>query len=85
VLQLIGAYDQQTLVKFLQGQSAIFNKIAMITTYNDGKPWYVLVYGVYPNRDAAAAEVVSLPAKVKSYRPWPRSIASIHNDLDEKP
>jgi len=85
VLQLIGAHDQQTLVKFLQGQSSIINKIAMFTTYNDGKPWYVLVYGVYPNRDAAAAEVVSLSVKVKSYRPWPRSIASIHNDMDEKP
>lgn len=82
VLQLIGAHEQNTLMQFLQEQST--NKMAAFSTYNAGKPWYVLVYGDYPDRAAAAADISKLSADIKSQRPWPRSIASIHKDIKKQ-
>lgn len=82
VLQLIGAHEQSTLSKFLQGQST--NKMAAFSTYNAGKRWYVLVYGDYPNRAAAVADISKLSATIKSQKPWARTIASIRKDINKQ-
>ncbi|MFQ5659384.1 MAG: AAA family ATPase [Gammaproteobacteria bacterium] len=85
VLQLMGAYDQDTIKKFLGEQPTLNDKLAAFSTSNAGKPWYVLVYGIYPNRDVAAAAIDQLPAAIRSEHPWPRPIAGIHRDIEKKP
>lgn len=46
-----------------------------------GKPIYVVTYGNFPSRAAAQAAVKGLPAKVQASKPWPRTFASIQQDI----
>ncbi|OOF25618.1 DamX-related protein [Salinivibrio proteolyticus] len=43
----------------------------------DGLPWYTLLYGEYPTRDAAKQAIQALPQTVRQYGPFVRSIADI--------
>ncbi|MBF8270491.1 MAG: hypothetical protein HW386_2200 [Gammaproteobacteria bacterium] len=83
VLQLIGARDIKTLEQYLEGVPEIRAKLAVITTYKAGKPWYVFIYGIYPNRETAVADVSKLPAVVRKGEPWPRTVASVLIDLQK--
>lgn len=47
---------------------------------HDGKPLYVVTYGSYPSRSAAVAAINSLPAALKSGKPWVRSLASVQQE-----
>lgn len=42
-----------------------------------GKPWYLLFAGVYPDRSAAAAALKRLPDNLKSAGPWVRPLADL--------
>ncbi len=81
VLQLIGAHDPDVINKLLAANPSIYDKVARFTTVNDDKRWYVLVYGLFDGRDQAAAHVPKLPKGLQALGPWPRSIASIQQDL----
>ena len=83
VLQLIGARDVKTLEQYLAGAPEIRSKLAVIATWNAGKPWYVFIYGMYPDRDTAVAAASKLPAVVRSSQPWPRTVASVLIDLQK--
>ncbi|MCG8324938.1 MAG: AAA family ATPase [Thiotrichales bacterium] len=81
VLQLMGAHDPAIINKLLMGYPSINDQVARFTTVNNNKPWHVLVYGLFSNRDEALASVASLPGKLRALGPWPRSLASIQQDL----
>ncbi|MCW9013815.1 MAG: AAA family ATPase [Gammaproteobacteria bacterium] len=76
-LQILGARDPATLVKFAKrhklGQDSAWYK-----TWLKGKPWYVLVHRIYTDRDIARQSITRLPADLQKARPWVKSIASIH-------
>ena len=46
-----------------------------------GKPLYVVTYGSFASRDAAVAAIKNLPAKVQAGKPWPRTVASVQQEL----
>lgn len=79
-LQLLGVSREASLKRFLKehpfpGPTAYFH------TFRNGKPWYVLVHGVYPDRDTAKAAIASLPEGLRTGNPWPRTFASIQTDI----
>ncbi|WP_025672932.1 SPOR domain-containing protein [Salinivibrio socompensis] len=43
----------------------------------DGLPWYTLLYGEYPSRDAAKRAIRALPQTIQQYGPFVRDIADI--------
>ncbi len=77
VLQLIGAYEQETIDVYLRSFKDNKDKIISFTASNKGKEWHVLVYGLYANRDQAVAAIETLPTKAKLMAPWPRTVQSI--------
>lgn len=81
VLQLIGAYENETIVLYLRAFKNDEDKIISFTASNKGKEWHVLVYGLYDNRDQAVAAIEGLPTKAKLMAPWPRSVQSIKDLL----
>ena len=81
VLQLIGAYEQETIDVYLKAFNNNQDKIISFTASNKGKEWYVLVYGLYENRDQAVAAIDTLPTKAKLMAPWPRTVESIKDLL----
>ncbi|MDF3936488.1 AAA family ATPase [Pseudomonas citronellolis] len=46
-----------------------------------GKPFYVVTYGSFPSRSAAQSAVKGLSAKVQASKPWPRTFASIQQEI----
>jgi DamX protein len=81
VLQIMGAHDPGILTRLLSTNPSIKARVARFTTVNDNKPWHVLVYGLYADHDAAVADIAALPDNVRALGPWPRTIASIQDDL----
>ncbi len=78
VVQIVGTSSEasaQNVVKEVGGGSRYFKK-----TLN-GKPLYVVTYGSFSNRDAAAAAIKNLPAKIQAGKPWPRTVASVQQEL----
>jgi DamX protein len=77
VVQVIGTSSEATARSFTQQGSEYryFKKTLQ------GKPLYVVTYGSFPNRDAALAAIKNLPEKVQAGKPWPRSVASVQQDL----
>lgn len=81
VLQLMGAYDDVAMNKFIAKNIRNKSELAKFTTVNQNKTWYVLVYGKYANRDQAVAAIPSLPSVLRELKPWPRKIETIQRDL----
>jgi DamX protein len=77
-VQILGTGSEakaKALVQSNGGQYRYYRKLYQ------GKPLYVVTYGDFPNRDAAEAAIKSLPAELKSGKPWPKSFASIQQEL----
>lgn len=75
VLQLFGVRDRVAAVKFIN-ERKLGGKTTVLVTNHAGSPWYVVVYGHYPDRAAALAAIGRLPANLASTTPWARPIAS---------
>ncbi len=78
VVQVVGTSSEasaQNVVKELGGESRYFKK-----TLN-GKPFFVVTYGNFPSHAAATAAIKNLPAKTQAGKPWPRTVASVQQEL----
>ncbi|MFV1984488.1 MAG: SPOR domain-containing protein [Thiohalomonadales bacterium] len=83
-LQLLGTRNESSVKKFvlennLQGKAIYFN------VKRQGKDWFALVYGVYPDKNSALKARSSLSKTLQKAKPWPRNFASIHAELDKNP
>ena len=78
VVQILGTSSEasaQNFVKEQGGEYRYFKKVL------NGKPLYVITYGSFANRDAALSAIKALPAKVQAGKPWPRTVASVQQEL----
>ncbi|WP_219266459.1 AAA family ATPase [Pseudomonas sp. Xaverov 259] len=78
VVQILGTSSEanaQAFVKEQGGQYRYFKKVL------NGKPLYVITYGNFSSRDAAESAIKALPAKVQAGKPWPRTVASVQQEL----
>jgi len=78
--QLLGARDSETLLKFAKR-----NKLgAQATWYKaqlKSRPYYVIVYGSYTSRKAAADAIKTLPTPLRALKPWIKTIKSVQKAL----
>lgn len=81
-LQILGVHDRLALKQFLTQHN--FNEMAMYKTIYHDKDWYVLVYGIYPNRAQASAALAALPESLQQNKPWIRTLASIQKHLNNQ-
>ncbi len=79
-LQLLGARDTQTLVKFVRDYRP-GNPTAWYRTLLSGKPYYVLIHGQYPDRDAAQAAVNNMPIRLKKLKPWAKTMKVVQKAI----
>jgi DamX protein len=75
-LQLVGARDRTAVEKFVRDH-VIEEPYAIFARDLKGKPWYSLVAGDYPDRDAAIAARGQLPKGLERSGVWPRTFGSI--------
>ena len=82
-LQVLGARKEKSVIAFIRSRSAVENYYYFATIYKE-RPWFVVVYGNYPNRDQALAAVASLPADLRKRKPWARGVQGVQDDIRRK-
>lgn len=79
-LQLIGSTERNAVTQYIRDRG-LMNDAAYYTTTRDGQPWYVVIYGSYPDRDAAQAALLHLPSTLRAASPWIREFGDIQAHL----
>ncbi|TWI54179.1 DamX protein [Pseudomonas duriflava] len=79
-LQVLGTSSESSAQTFIQQQPDSAN-YRYFKKMHQGKVLYVVTYGSFANRAAAEAAVKTLPPQVQSIKPWPRTFASIQQDI----
>lgn len=51
---------------------------------HEGKPLYVVTFGSFSSRNAALEAIKTLPASLKAGKPWARSFASVHQEIQAR-
>ena len=77
-LQILGTGSESNAQAFVRqngGQDRYFKKV------HQGKALYVVTYGSFASRTAAQAAIKSLPAKIQAGKPWPKTFASIQQEM----
>lgn len=80
-LQVIGLSYEKSMLKFIR-ENHLQGDTHYVATKLHGKPWFILVYGVYNTRLQATKAIKELPAALKSYKPWPRQLKYVKTDID---
>ena len=78
VVQILGTSSEASAQSFVKEQGAQYRYFKKVL---NGKPLYVITYGSFANRDAALSAIKALPAKVQAGKPWPRTVASVQQEL----
>lgn len=81
VLQLIGAKEKETVIKYSRGLGLKTSDMALIRTSKNGEYWYILTYGLFPDIETARQSISALPASAKVNQPWPNSIKAIKSAI----
>lgn len=81
-VQLMGASQERGILSFIKTHK-LGGHAAYFRTRYRGHAWYVLLYGVYPNRPAAQAALKRLPATLRKTSPWVRSLASVRTAIEQ--
>jgi len=76
VLQLFGVRDRAAAENFVR-ERKLAGESVVLTTEHAGGPWYVVLWGHYPDRSAAQAAIGDLPVKLAGTSPWARPIKSL--------
>jgi DamX protein len=78
VVQILGTSSEATAQAYVAEQGGEYRYFKKTL---QGKPLYVVTYGSFSDRAAALAAIKVLPAKVQAGKPWPRTVASIQQEL----
>jgi len=66
------ASDRLPAARSAIARHGLEGKARVIPTTRDGKPWYVVVVGPYPDRARASAALATLPQALRAQGPFPR-------------
>jgi DamX protein len=80
-LQLSSASQAATLNAYAQKQQ--LSQYWVYETRREGKPWFVLVSGVYPTSTQAKSAVAQLPVDIQANKPWARQIGQVKQDQNK--
>lgn len=75
----LAAVREPTRIQLFIDQHDLRGEVAYFRFLRDGEAWYALVYGVFPDTDAAKASIASLPEALRSASPWIRKVAAIQS------
>lgn len=82
MLQLMALRELDGVHQFVDKQTNQ-ESLLIYQADRDNRPMYILVTGVYADRGSAVAAITNLPASLRKARPWPRSLAEIHREIEK--
>lgn len=80
-LQLLGVSTEKAARDYIVSQ-VNRDSLLMFKTQRQGKDWFVVVEGRYPNIAAARAAIARLPAQQAKAGPWPRELKVIQAEIE---
>jgi DamX protein len=81
-IQIMGVSNESTLPGFIKKYRLLEqNEIAYYQTTFRGKPWFQLLYGIYPSMEEARKAAEKLPEKIRSFGPWIRRVAAVQKSI----
>jgi len=84
-IQLMGARDEVLLFDFVKKYQLLEqNEIAFYQTTFKDKPWFQLLYGVYPTQRDALSAADKLPQKIRDSSPWIRRLSAVQKAIRKK-
>lgn len=83
-LQLLGSRNEKSISDFIRRHQLDPDKSAWYQAIYKGADWYVLVYGIYADRESAIADRDRLPALVRKEKPWPRKTKAVQQVIRER-
>lgn len=75
-LQLIGFGSEMAAISYIH-DNHLESQAAFYSTMRAGRPWFGVVYGTFPNKDAARQALRRLPSALSGASPWVRSFGEI--------
>lgn len=72
-LQILGSHRREDLLTHA-ARLSLPSKVYIRQESRRGRPWYVLIYGLYPSRAQAQEGLASLPPSLRAPKPWIRSL-----------
>lgn len=78
-LQVFASASEQTAKNFVQKNGQQYH---YFRKQHQGKYLYVVTYGSFANHETAVAAARNLPAELRSNKPWPRTFASIVQEIN---
>ena len=76
VVQMFGTGSASAATSFL-GRLDALDSVTIAELKHRGNPWFVVLYGLFPNRGAAENAIARLPDSLKATKPWPRPVANL--------
>ena len=80
-LQLLGSRNEKSIASYVRRHQLDEQQVAYYRGVYRGEPWFVLMYGIYPSKQAALEGRAALSAQVRDTKPWPRTFKSVHRSI----
>jgi DamX protein len=81
-IQIMGVRDDALLFDFVnRNQLLEQNEIAYYQTTFQGRPWFQLLYGIYPSKRAAQSAADAFPPKIRKSSPWIRRLSGVQKAI----
>ncbi len=81
-LQLLATANRDALLAFVS-RHKLHAQAAYLSERRNDRPWYTLLYGLYPDRRAAVKAAAALPRAVRELKPWPRRVGVLQARLKQ--
>jgi len=82
-VQVIGVSNEESMLDFIKRNKVLKqNKIAYYESTFKGKPWFQLLYGIYPDKQAARLAANKLPENIRQAGPWIRRMAAVQKAIE---
>ncbi|WP_417776303.1 SPOR domain-containing protein [Stutzerimonas xanthomarina] len=78
LVQVLGTRTQANAEAVVKAQGGDFR---YFVKQHEGKPLYVVTYGSFSTRNAALEAIQKLPASLRAGKPWPRTFASVQQEI----
>jgi DamX protein len=81
-IQIVGVSSEISLMNFIKRNQLLKqNEIAYYKSTFKGKPWYQVLYGIYPSKQDARLAADKLPENIRRAGPWIRKISGVQTAI----